>query len=95
MPLTLVANSSSNIGLISGYKIILYKLSFITSSITLEELGRPRVRAWEQNSILLELQIRVTKVLLAFIYKVDKSQIGRFRYLPSLSSYTTYKPESV
>ena len=45
MPLTLVTNSSSNIGLISGYKIILYELSFITSSITLEELGRSRVRA--------------------------------------------------
>jgi hypothetical protein len=47
MPLTLVANSSSNIGLVSGYKIILYKLFFITSGITLEKLGRPRVRAWE------------------------------------------------
>ena len=46
MPLTLVANSSSNIGLVSGYKIILYELSFITSSIILEELGKPRVRAW-------------------------------------------------
>ena len=45
MPLTLVANSSSDIGLVSGYKIILYELSFITSSITLEELSRPRVRA--------------------------------------------------
>jgi hypothetical protein len=45
MPLTLVANSSSNIGLVSGYKIILYELSFITSSITLEKLGKPRVRA--------------------------------------------------
>jgi hypothetical protein len=41
MPLTLVANSSSNISLVLGYKIILYELSFITSSITLEELGKP------------------------------------------------------
>jgi hypothetical protein len=41
MPFTLVANSSSNIGLVLGYKIILYKLSFITSIITLEELDRP------------------------------------------------------
>jgi hypothetical protein len=45
MPLTSVTNSSSDIGLVSGYKIISYELSFITSSITLEELDRPRVRA--------------------------------------------------
>jgi len=47
MPLTLVTNSSSNIGLVSGYKIILYELFFITSSITLEKLGKPQIRAWE------------------------------------------------
>jgi hypothetical protein len=37
MPFTLAANYSSDIGLVLGYRVILYKSSITTSSIILKE----------------------------------------------------------